>query len=209
MAKTKNSFGTPYLTQGPPKLLAVLNAHTAAIDALRVQRSVDMDALVTPEGTLLTIRNPATIKRQSTTTSPSYPFDLTLTDAGATYTGNFRPGTVNGLIPSNYLSLTGIAKTGTVYIKIAVTLTNAAVQTATFSATGTAPAAMPTSMGVPPTSVEILTHVVVNGTVFRVLGPGNPWLTPTSIFETDKSGTISPGEKPTDVWYTYNLSSVV
>ena len=141
--------------------------------------------------------------------SVAYPFDLALTDAGATFTGVFRPGHVNGLIPSNYLSLTGIAKTGTVYISIAVTLTNASVATAVFAAGGTAPAALPTSMGVPPTSLSILTHVVVAGTVFRVLGSGNPYLTPAAIFETDKSGTINPGEKSTDVWYTYNLTSVV
>ena len=138
--------------------------------------------------------------------SVSYPLDLTLTDAGATFTGTFRPGHVNGLIPSNYLSLTGIAKTGTVYVSIAVTLSNAAVQTATFATSGTAPAAMPTSMGVPPTSLSILTHVVVNGTVFRVLGSGNPRLIPAAIFETDKAGTINPGEKSTDVWYTYTLA---
>ena len=138
-----------------------------------------------------------------------YPFDLTLTDAGATFTGVFRPGHVNGLIPSNYLSLTGIAKTGTVYISITVTLANAAVQTAIFAAGGTAPAALPTSMGVPPTSLSILTHVVVAGTVFRVLGSGNPYLTPAAIFQTDKTGTISPGERPYDTWYTYNLTSVV
>jgi hypothetical protein len=64
-------------------------------------------------------------------------------------------------------------------------------------------------MGVPPTSLSILTHVIVAGTVFRVLGSGNPYLTPTAIFETDKAGTINPGEKSTDVWYAYTLSSVV
>jgi hypothetical protein len=140
--------------------------------------------------------------------SPVYPLDLTLADGGATYTGTFRPGHVNGLIPSNFLSLTGIPKTGTVYIKLDVTLANAAVQTAIFSQGGTAPAAMPTSMGVPPTTLSILTHVVVAGTVYRVLGSGNPYLTVAATFETDKAGTINPGERPTDVWYTYNLTSV-
>jgi len=139
----------------------------------------------------------------------AYPFDLTLEDGGATYTGKFRPGTVNGLIPSNYLSLTGIAKTGTVYIGIVCTFSNAAIQTATFAAGIVWLDGMPTTMGVPPTDVNILTHVIVDGTVFRVLGPGNPWLTPAAVFETDKAGPISPGEKPTDVWYTYNLTSVV
>jgi len=138
-----------------------------------------------------------------------YPFDLTLIDAGGTYTGKFRPGTVNGLIPSNYLSLTGISKTGTIYIGIVCTFSNAEIQTAQFASGVVWLDGMPTSMGVPPTNVNILTHVIVDGTIFRVLGPGNPWLTPSAIFETDKAGPLSPGEKPTDVWYTYNLSSVI
>lgn len=137
-------------------------------------------------------------------TATRYPLDLSITGT----TGTFRPGVVNGLIPSNYLSLAGIALSGLVYIKLDVTLSNAAVQTAAFAVSATAPAAFTTSMGTPPTTVSILTHVVLDGKVFRVLGPGNPWLTPAAIFETDKTGTISPGEKATDVWYSYSLTTV-
>lgn len=139
---------------------------------------------------------------------PKYPLDLTLIDSGGSFTGTFRPGYVNGLIPSNYLSLGGISKTGTVYIELNVTLSNAEVQTASFSASGSPPPAFPTNMSTPPTSLAILTHVVVDGIVFRVLGPGNPWLTVSAIFETDKTGSISPGEKSTNVWYSYSLTTV-
>lgn len=176
---------------------AIENALTSGAPGLR-RRAFGGGSLV----------NPITGRRPRGFFAVNYPLDLTLTDAGATFTGTFRPGHVNGLIPSNFLSLTGIAKTGTVYIKIDVTLTNAAVQTAAFAATGTAPPAMPTTMGVPPTTVAILTHVVVAGTVYRVLGTGNPYLTASASFETDKVGAISPGERSTDVWYTYNLTSI-
>lgn len=151
---------------------------------------------------------PLPLPRRGIASATRYPLDLTLADAGATYTGTFRPGVVNGLIPSNYLSLTGISKTGLVYIGLGVTLTNAEVQTATFAQGASAPSAFPTSMGVPPTALTILTHVVLDGFVYRVIGPGNPWLTPSAIFETDKAGTISPGEKSTDVWYSYSLTTV-
>ncbi len=130
--------------------------------------------------------------------APVYPFDLTLEDAGSTFTGKFRPGTVNGLIPSNYASLTGISKTGTVYIGIVCTFSNAAVQTAVFAAGGTAPPAYLVTMNVPPTDLSILTHVVVDGAVYRVLGTN-------SI--TDKTTTLVPGEKSTNTWYTYSVTS--
>lgn len=58
MKKTKNTFGIPYFTKGPPKLIARLNLMIDALDAVRVQRSVDIDSAVGPGGTLLTIRNP-------------------------------------------------------------------------------------------------------------------------------------------------------
>lgn len=207
MGKIANTLGIRYVTGGPAQLRSTLNQIIAGMDRIMVRRSVDIDAVDNSTGTLLTIRNPSTGGR-GRTAATAYPLDLTLADAGATFTGTFRPGVVNGLIPSNYLSLTGIAKTGLVYIGLNVTLTNAEVQTATFAAGGTAPAAFPTSMGVPPTALTILTHIVLAGVVYRVIGPGNPWLTPAPIFETDKTGTISPGEKSTNVWYSYSLTTV-
>jgi hypothetical protein len=146
-------------------------------------------------------------QRPSFVSSVAYPFDLTLEDAGATFTGKFRPGTVNGLIPSNYLSLTGIAKTGTVYIGIVCTFSNAAIQTAVFAAGGTAPPAYLVTKNVPPTDLRILTHVVVQGVVYRVIGPNSLTVKPDVWFETDKTGTLVTGERPVDYWYSYSVTS--
>jgi hypothetical protein len=139
--------------------------------------------------------------------SVSYPFDLALTDAGATFTGVFRPGTVNGLIPSNYLSLTGISKEDTVYIGIVCTLSNAAVQTAVFAAGASPPPAYQVTKNIPPTDLSILTHVVVAGAVYRVLGPSSITVTPVASFATDKTTTLVPGETAQDTWYTYEVTS--
>lgn len=207
MQKTKNSFGIRYFTKGPPVLIGRLNQMLDAIDALRIYTSQDIDPATSADGTLLRLRS-LLASGSGRAAVTVHPLDLSLINAGATLTGTFRPGVVNGLIPSNYLSLAGIAKTGLVYIGLNVTLTNAAVQTATFAASGSPPPAFPTSMGVPPTALTILTHVVLDGAAYRVIGPGNPWLTPAPIFETDKAGTISPGEKSTDVWYSYSLTTV-
>lgn len=148
-----------------------------------------------------------TILKASGGGSSSYPLDLTLNDAGETYTGVFRPGTVNGLIPSNYTGLTGIAKTGTVYIKLDVTLSSAAPTLATFTASPTPPSTISPVKGVPPGSISILTHIIVDGTVLRVLGIGSPNILPKIAFETDKAGPIATGERNTDIWYTYQVTS--
>ena len=145
--------------------------------------------------------------RPSGSAAVAYPLDLTLEDAGATFTGVFRPGTVNGLIPSNYASLTGIAKTGTVYIGVVCTLSNAAVQTAVMAAEASPPPAYLVTMSVPPTDLSILTHVVVDGTVYRVLGPSSISVVPVVSFTTDKTTTLVPGEKSTNTWYTYSVTS--
>lgn len=137
----------------------------------------------------------------------AYPLDLTLVDAGATFTGVFRPGTVNGLIPSNYLALTGIAKTGTVYIGVVCTLSNAAVQTAVLAAGASPPPAYQVTKNIPPTDLSILTHVVVDGTIYRVIGPSSITVTPSTSFVTDKTTTLVPGEKSTETWYTYSVTS--
>jgi hypothetical protein len=136
-----------------------------------------------------------------------YPFDLTLTDAGATFTGVFRPGTVNGLIPSNYASLTGISKTATEYIGIVCTLSNAAIQTAVLAHGTTPPPAYSVTKNVPPTDLNILTHVVVAGVIYRVLGPSSISVVPITSFATDKTTTLVPGEKSTETWYTYSVTS--
>ena len=137
----------------------------------------------------------------------AYPFDLELTDAGGTFTGKFRPGTVNGLIPSNYASLTGISKTATVYIGVVCTLSNAAVQTAVMAAGASPPPAYQVTKNIPPTDLSILTHVIVAGVVYRVLGPSSISVVPVASFATDKTTTLVPGEKSTETWYTYSVTS--
>lgn len=133
------------------------------------------------------------------------PLDLTLVDAGATYTGVFRPGTISGLIPSNYTGLAGIAKTGAVYIVLNTTFSSGAPTTASFATAGSAPAATSPTMGTPPSSLSILTHIVIDGTVFRVIGTGSLFAQSEIVFYTDKTGPVGVGEKPTDTWYTYNV----
>jgi len=135
-----------------------------------------------------------------------YPLDLVLVDNGGSYTGTFYPGTINGLLPSNYLALT-IPKTGTNYIILDVTLANAQVQTAVFSTSTSAPEGYPVTETTPPTNISILTHVVIDGAIFRVIGNGSQQLTPATMFYTDKTSTIAVGERPVIPWFSYTLTT--
>lgn len=137
---------------------------------------------------------------------PDYPLDLSLTDAGTDFTGVFRPGTLNGKLPSNYTSLTGIAKTGVVFIVLTGTMNDGQPAACTFSAESSAPDGYPVQIDVPPTTLEILTHVVADGQVFRVLGPSSITASVVESFRTAKS-TTGPGERTFNSYYTYEVDS--
>ncbi|MDF3056806.1 MAG: hypothetical protein K0R17_1021 [Rariglobus sp.] len=205
MAKTRNSFGILFLTIGPPGLVKVINQILAALDALRVQRSLDIDPLVTVEGTLLTIRNPATGGGRVRTTT-TYPLDLSLTDAGATFTGVFRPGTLNGKLPSNYNALPGIAKTGVVFVVLTGTMNNGQPTSCVFTTAASAPAGYPVQIDLPPNTLPILTHVIADGIVFRVIGPTSITATVVESFRTAKT-TTGPGQRTFNSYYTYEVDS--
>lgn len=107
MKKSKNTLGIRYVTGGPPVLMAVINQLIDALDAIRVQRSVDIDAAVTSEGTLLTLRNPSTGGIR--TTGKLLPFTLYDASTGSTLKVGITPGTVNGISPT----FTGASPSGT------------------------------------------------------------------------------------------------
>lgn len=54
--KATSKSGIPYLRRGPPGLVKWCNSVLAALDSQRVVRSVDVDAVIQPGGTLLTLR---------------------------------------------------------------------------------------------------------------------------------------------------------
>lgn len=137
---------------------------------------------------------------------PALPLDLSLTDAGATFTGVFRPGTLNGKLPSNYNALTGIAKTGVVFIVLTGSMNNGQPTSCVFTAVSSAPAGYPVAENVPPLTLPVLTHIVADGTVFRVLGPSSITATVVESFRVEKPSP-SPGERTFTSFYTYDVSS--
>lgn len=197
--KAKNTFGIPFLRTGPANLVAVINQILAALDSLRVVQGGE----VTPQGTLIRPGSGGTSRRARST---EYPLDLSLIDAGATFTGVFRPGTLNGKLPSNYNALTGISKTGVVFIVLTGTMNNGQPTSCVFSTSGTAPDAPSVNQNLPPLTLPILTHIVADGVVFRVLGPSSITATVVESFRVEKASP-APGERTFNSFYTYEVSS--
>lgn len=134
------------------------------------------------------------------------PFDLEFSPGGSPgdLTPFMRPGTVNSVIPSNYLSLPDISDTGAYYFVLSVTTLDGQIATASVALNGSPPAGIPVAMGVPPTAFDYLIGAVVDGVWFRAAPTGSLDAIP---FETFRTGIINPtpGTLPYDIWYSWYL----
>ncbi len=135
------------------------------------------------------------------------PFDLEFT-AGASpgdLTPSMRPGTINSVIPSNYLSIPDFADTGTFYFVLSVTALNGQVVSCTVALSGSPPAGIPVTAGAPPTSFDFLIGVVQDGVWFRSAPSGSFTATPVDAFHAAIVAP-APGTLPYDIYYTWAVT---
>lgn len=138
--------------------------------------------------------------------TPVYPFDVSLTGSG-TLTAAVQPGTINGLIPSNFLSTFSISALATGYLVLSVTTSGGQVTGAVLSLPSSPPVGVPVNMGQPPTTFDYLLGAVVNGVWFRVIGPGSLAAASVEAFRVTKTAP-APGTLPYDIYYTWNITAV-
>lgn len=136
----------------------------------------------------------------------TYPFDVTLTGSG-TLTASVKAGTINGLIPSNFLSTFSIGALATGYLVLSVTTSGGQVTGALLSLPSTPPVGIPVNMGQPPTTFDYLLGAVVNGVWFRVIGLGSLAAASVEAFRVSKVAP-APGTLPYDIYYTWNITAV-
>lgn len=134
--------------------------------------------------------------------STAFPFDVNISGTDATVV----PGTINGLIPTNYADTFTIANPGTYYVTLSVTATDGQLGSATLSFAASPPAAVPVVQGQPPTTFDYLLGVVVDGVWFRVIGPGSLAAAGAEVFRVSKTSP-APGTLPYDIWYTWNITA--
>lgn len=131
------------------------------------------------------------------------PFDITISGTKAT----FRAGTVNNVLPTNYLTGVTVPTTGTRYLILTVTTSSGQATSAVFSASSTAPTAIAPAAGIPPSTFTVLIGVLIDGTAVKVWGDGNIQALPVESFRVDKATPVA-GALPYTIYYTWELSLI-
>ena len=136
--------------------------------------------------------------------STIYPFDAYLSAGTATYA--VQPGTINGLLPSNYNSTFTLTPGTTYYLVLNVTTSGGQVTGATLAFNTSAPAAIPVNAGQPPTSFSFLIGVLLvgatSGTWYRTIGPGSLSAAGQLSYQANATSP-SPGTLPYTNYYTW------
>lgn len=126
------------------------------------------------------------------------PFDITVEGGVAT----FVPGTINNLLPSNYVEGVAVGMTGTYYLVLSCSASSGAITNAQFAADMGSPPAFTPTAGTPPSSFKILVGVVVDGVPFKILGCGNIQMMIVEAFRIQKAVPVA-GQVPYDIYYTW------
>lgn len=128
------------------------------------------------------------------------PFDITI----AAGTATFRAGTINQLLPSNYLTGIAIPGSGVRYIVLDCTASNGQITSAVFAADSSPPPGLQPYAGEPPVAFKVLIGVTINGVGVKVWGCGNITATPVEAFRLQKVTPVA-GQVPYDVYYLWDI----
>ncbi len=122
-------------------------------------------------------------------------------DENPPYLVRIQPGTLNGILPSNWDEEFECAGTGLHYAKAVITTDGEAITGVTIAIDTTAPAAQePQEFGIA-AEVEYLFGLFAEGAVYRVIGPGSITLSPEQWIVVGADPAAEPGESPYDIFY--------
>jgi hypothetical protein len=117
------------------------------------------------------------------------------------YLVRVRPGTANGILPSNWDEEFEYPGTGLWYAKAVLATDGEAITGVTIVMNGTAPTVQqPVEFGIA-TSVEYLFGLFSQGSVYRVIGAGQIVLPTRTWLVTSANPVAAPGESPYDIYY--------
>jgi hypothetical protein len=131
-----------------------------------------------------------------------YPFDPIL--SGTTVT--FYPGTVNNVLPTNYLTGVSVGSGSTKYLTLNVTTNNGKVTTCSITADASQPGDQTATLGVPPTTFKVLLAVFDgSSTVTKVWENKNIQAQSVVVYRADKAIPVV-GSSPYDEFYSWLIS---
>lgn len=201
---------TPF-SPGRPLLSEVtadkLNAILAEIKRNRPVVLYPLSARVGGDGTVISIEKQA--KGSSSTPATTSPWDLVARvdpdaapeDANPPYLVRVRPGTLNGILPTNWDIEEEVAGTGLFYAKALISTDGEAITGVTIEIDGNPPAVQePVEFGIA-ASVEYLFGLFSEGQVYRVIGAGQIVLPTRTWLVTSADPVAAPGESPYDIYY--------
>jgi hypothetical protein len=118
------------------------------------------------------------------------------------YLVRVRPGTLNGILPTNWDIEEECAGTGLFYAKAVVATDGEAITGVTIEIDGTPPTVQqPVEFGIA-NPVEYLFGLFLEGSVYRVIGAGHITISPKLWLTTEKQSPPAPGELPFEQYFT-------
>ncbi len=163
-----------------------------SMPAFQFDRSVD------------TLEGPQASGGGSPTPAGPFPFDVEFTGSGTPLTASARPGTLNGLIPTNYLTTYSVTVPGVYYLVLSATAATGEIASCALSMPGSPPVGIPTIMGEPPLAFDYLLGVVIDGVWYRTIGNGSLTAIGQEVFRVSQISP-APGTLPYDIYYTWNI----
>jgi hypothetical protein len=161
---------------------------------------------VRQDGTGTYIGLAASLPRGGGTSTPStiQPWDLQARvdpaadpeDATPPYLVRVRPGTLNGILPTNWDIEEEVSGTALIYAKAVVATDGEGITGVTIVINGTAPTVQaPQEFGIS-NPVEYLFGLFLQGAVYRVIGAGHITISPKLWLTTERQTLPEPGELP-------------
>jgi hypothetical protein len=152
----------------------------------------------------------ASVAGASSTPATTQPWDLVARvdpdaapeEENPPYLVRVRPGTLNGILPTNWEIEQECASTGLFYAKAVIATDGEAITGVTIEIDSTPPAVQePVEFGIE-NPVEYLFGLFLEGTVYRVIGAGHITISPKLWLTTEKPTLPAPGELPFSQYFT-------
>ena len=181
-----------------------LNRILRELESLRITRVVNGTFKKLPGGTEIVVA-----PRGAGTPATTQPWDLVAqVDPDAApenpnppYLVRVRPGTLNGILPTNWDIEEECAGTGLFYAKAVIATDGEAITGVTIEIDANPPTVQePVEFGIA-ASVEYLFGLFSEGAVYRVIGAGHIVLPTRTWLVTSAAPAASPGESPYDIYY--------
>jgi len=165
---------------------------------------------VRQDGTGTYIGLAASLPQASSTPATTQPWDLQARvdpdadpeDANPPYLVRVRPGTLNGILPTNWDIEEECAGTSLFYAKAVVATDGEAITGVTIEIDDSPPTVQePVEFGIE-NPVEYLFGLFLEGSVYRVIGAGHITISPKLWLTTEKQSLPAPGELPFLQYFT-------